>query len=153
MNESLYQSLIHPSAPAPVAWWPLAPGWWLLLALALALVLALPWLIMRWRRAASRRRKTGQALSDIPADLPDQQWLSEINSLLKRLLIRRGDIAPTRLYGQQWLEYLCGTYPRPQRSHLRPLAADLYRQAPDLSPEQRSALLRELRRWLRHNHV
>ena len=59
----------------------------------------------------------------------------------------------TRLFGQQWLEYLCGTYPRAQRHVLRPLAADLYRQTPELTPEQRRALLRELRRWLRHNHV
>jgi len=153
VNEALYQSLIHPAAPAPVTWWPPAPGWWLLLVLAMVAGFALPWLTLRWRRLTARRRRSGQALEDIPVDLSDQQWLSEINSLLKRLLIRRGDIAPTRLFGQQWLEYLCGTYPRAQRHVLRPLAADLYRQTPELTPEQRRALLRELRRWLRHNHV
>lgn len=153
MNEALFQSLIHPSAPEPVSAWPPAPGWWLLLALALAFGLSLPWFALRWRQLAARRRDTRQALKDIPSDLPDQQWLSEINSLLKRLLIRRGDVAPTRLFGEQWLQYLCDSYPRPQRSYLAPLAGDLYRQTPNLSREQRRALIRELRRWLRHNHV
>ncbi|WP_373186526.1 DUF4381 family protein [Halopseudomonas sp.] len=153
MNDALFQSLIHPVAPEPVPWWPPAPGWWILLALALIMGLALPWLALRWKRLGARRRRTGQALKDIPADLPDQQWLSEINSLLKRLLIRRGEVAPSRLFGEQWLEYLCNGYPRPQRSCLEPLAADLYRQTPNLTREQRRALLRELRRWLRHNHV
>ncbi|GGD09703.1 DUF4381 domain-containing protein [Halopseudomonas salina] len=153
MTEALYQSLIHPVAPPPVPWWPPAPGWWILLVLALVTAFALPWLILRWKRLVAHRRKTNQALKDIPADLPDQQWLSEINSLLKRLLIRRGEVTPTRLFGKQWLDYLCSSYPRPQRSYLAPLAADLYRQAPNLTREQRRALVRELRRWMRHNHV
>lgn len=153
MSEALFQSLIHPAAPAPVPWWPPAPGWWVLLVLALTLALALPWLVLHWKRLGAQRRRTSRALGNIPAELPDQQWLSEINSLLKRLLIRRGEVAPTRLFGEQWLEYLCTGYPRPQRSHLEPLAADLYRQAPNLTREQRRALLRELRRWLRHKHV
>jgi hypothetical protein len=113
----------------------------------------LPWAVMRWKKFNIKRRGTNQALKDIPADLSDQQWLSEINSLLKRLLLRRAEVAPTRLFGEQWLNYLCQGYPRPQRSYLAPLAADLYRQAPNLSDDQRRALLRELRRWLSHNHV
>lgn len=153
MNEALYQSLIHPTAPEPIPWWPPAPGWWILFALALAIAFGLPWLALRWKKHNTRRRWTSQALKDIPTDLPDQQWLSEINILLKRLLIRRGEVAPSRLFGEQWLDYLCQGYPRPQRRHLQPLAADLYRQAPNLSRDQRRALLRELRRWLSHNHV
>ena len=153
MNETLYQSLIHPMAPEPRSWWPPAPGWWALLTLLVTISFLLPWAVIRWKKFNIKRRGTNQALKDISADLSDQQWLSEINSLLKRLLLRRGEVAPTRLFGEQWLNYLCQGYPRPQRSHLAPLAADLYRQAPNLSDDQRRALLRELRRWLSHNHV
>jgi hypothetical protein len=153
VNDSLYQSLIHPMAPEPIPWWPPAPGWWGLLAVALIVSFLLPWAALRWEKHRKQKRGTHQALKDIPADLPDQQWLSEINSLLKRLLLRRGEVTPTRLFGEQWLNYLCQGYPRPQRACLEPLAADLYRQAPNLSRDQRRALLRELRRWLSHNHV
>jgi len=44
--------------PEPVGWWPPAPGWWLLLGLALLFALALlvgPPLLRRWRAWRSRR--------------------------------------------------------------------------------------------------
>ena len=41
--------------PAAVSWWPLAPGWWLLLGLVLLFALALPlWLWWRHRRRCWR---------------------------------------------------------------------------------------------------
>lgn len=153
MSEVLLNSLIHPSAPAPIHWWPPAPGWWLVLGALCLLGLTAPLLMVRWRRRSAIKLRAQQALRDIPASLTDQQWLTEVNTLLKRLLKQRGDLAATRLFGQAWLDYLCAHYPRPQRSSLEPLAADLYRQTVQLSALQRRNLQRELRRWLRHNHV
>lgn len=153
LSEELYAQLVHPAAPPPIPWWPPAPGWWLILAILLLLALLTPWLIMRWRRRSAVKLRAQQALRDIPATLTDQQWLAEVNTLLKRLLKQRGDAAATRLFGQQWLDYLCANYPRPQRRSLEPLAAELYRQTPELTQQQRRDLQRELRRWLRHNHV
>jgi len=40
--------------PEPVGWWPPAPGWWALLALALAGAAAWGWLA--WRRRTRVRR-------------------------------------------------------------------------------------------------
>ena len=40
--------------PEPVGWWPLAPGWWLLITIA---VLGIGWLLLR----ALRRYRRGQA--------------------------------------------------------------------------------------------
>ena len=153
MSDVLHDLLIPPSAPPPIPWWPPAPGWWVLMALTLLLALSLPWLWVHWQRRSARRLRAQDALRGISGSLPDQQWLTEINTLLKRLLKQRGDLAATRLYGQAWLDYLCQHYPRPQRQSLEPLAGDLYRQSPHLSAQQRLALQRELRRWLRHNHV
>lgn len=149
----LATALIHPAAPPPVAWWPPAPGWWALMLLALLLGLSLPWLLYRLKLRGQRRKAARQALQSISTELTDQQWLSEVNNLLKRLLKKRGELAATRLYGQAWLDYLCQHYPRPQRQALEPLAADLYRKSPQLPPQQRQALERELQRWLRHNHA
>ncbi|WP_022962262.1 DUF4381 domain-containing protein [Halopseudomonas pelagia] len=153
MTEALLNTLIHPAAPAPIPWWPPAPGWWLVLGAVCLLSLTAPFLLMRWRRRSAIKLRAQQALRDIPATLTDQQWLAEVNTLLKRLLKQRGDAAATRLFGQAWLDYLCAHYPRPQRRSLEPLAADLYRKTPQLSAQQRRDLHRELRRWLRHNHA
>ncbi|MEH6498572.1 MAG: DUF4381 domain-containing protein [Pseudoalteromonas distincta] len=153
MNEVLLESLIHPATPPPVHWWPPAPGWWILFGGLCLLCMLAPLLVVRWRRRSAIKLRAQQALRNIPTTLTDQQWLAEVNTLLKRLLKQRGHVAATRLFGDAWLDYLCDHYPRPQRRSLEPLAADLYRQTPQLSAEQRRALQRELRRWLRHNHV
>ena len=53
--ESLPLKDIH--LPADVPWWPLAPGWWVLLAALLVLTLLIHWLAV-WRRGVSRRVST-----------------------------------------------------------------------------------------------
>lgn len=150
----LHEQLIAPAAPPPIGWWPPAPGWWVLAATVVLLFLLLPWLQRQRRQHKKRRRQQGmQTLADIPAELADSQWLAEINIRLKQLLKQRGDEAATRLFGEAWLDYLCSRHPRIRRDALRPLAADLYRRQPALSDAQRQALLRELHRWMRHEHV
>ncbi|MGE0858472.1 MAG: DUF4381 family protein [Gammaproteobacteria bacterium] len=49
--------------PAPVSWWPLAPGWWLLL---IAVLLAALGLVL-WRRGAPTRRLRRAALAELAA--------------------------------------------------------------------------------------
>lgn len=154
IEQELHAQLIPPTAPPPVSWWPPAPGWWALGGLLLLLLFLLPWLVHYFRRHKLRkRRKARQVLAEIPAQLPDSQWLAAVNVRIKQFLLQRGEEAATRLYGNAWLDYLCDHYPAPKRSALQPLADDLYRPAPDLSEEQRRSLLRELRRWMRHNDV
>lgn len=153
MAESLSGVLLPPVEPPPVAWWPPAPGWWLLAALTLLVLIALPWLL-RWLRLRQLRRQRAQRLLDqIPETLPDRDWLAALNTLLKRIARHRGAEYATRLHGTAWLDYLCATCPRAQRSALEPLASALYQPAPELSADQRRQLRRELRRWIRHNHV
>lgn len=154
IEQQLQSQLLHPVAPPPVSWWPPAPGWWLLAGLLVLLLLLLPWLIHSLRGQRSRRRRQArQALAGIPAQLTDSQWLAAVNVRIKQLLRQQGNEAATRLYGTAWLDFLCTSYPSPQRSALQPLAEDLYRPGLQLSPEQRQQLLRELRRWMRHHNV
>lgn len=151
---SLQAQLIPAQQPAPITWWPPAPGWWVLVISLLLLALLLPWLLRQARRHKRRRhRHSWQVLADIPAQLPDAQWLAAINIRLKQLLKQRGDEAATRLFGEAWLDYLCSRNPQARRDALQPLAADLYRPQLQLSAEQRQALLKELRRWIRHDDV
>ena len=153
-EQELQAQLLHPLAPPAVPWWPPAPAWWALAALLLLLLLLLPWLAHYLRRHKSRRRRQArELLADIPAHLPDAQWLAAVNIRIKQLLRQQGDDAATRLYGTAWLDYLCASYPNAQRNALQPLADDLYRPDLTLDPAQRQILLRELRRWMRHNNV
>jgi hypothetical protein len=145
--------LMPPVPPPPIPWWPPAPGWWILGALLLTLALLTPWLLRRLVRQRSQRGRAEALLQRVPSAMSDREWLTELNRLLKRVVKHRGNLPATRLHGDAWLDYLCATYPRPQRSALEPLAAGLYQPAPTLGSDQRQALLRELRRWMRHNHV
>lgn len=152
--EALHQQLIAPSAPPPIGWWPPAPGWWLVAGSILLLLVLLPWLKRQTRRRSRRRLQLGRnTFADIPAELPNNQWLAEVNIRLKQILKQRGDDAATRLFGEAWLDYLCSRNPEAPREVLRPLAADLYRPEVQLSSAERQALLRALRRWVRHEHV
>ncbi|WP_150304060.1 DUF4381 domain-containing protein [Pseudomonas saliphila] len=153
MSSELSTALIHPAPPSPVSWWPPAPGWWLLLGLTLLLLLLLPRVLRSVQRRRLARTRVTQALHGLPATLPDREWLAAANKTLKRLLKRQGNDRATRLFGDDWLDYLCATYPEPNRHSLQPLAADLYRPDVTLTADQRRALEHELKRWLQHNHV
>ena len=86
--------------PEPVTWWPLAVGWWFLIALLLLTLTAMViWWTRRWRARAYRR----QAL----AELNDLQTPLEIAQLLKRTALdvtSREDVAA--LCGPAWIQWL-----------------------------------------------
>lgn len=153
MNETLAQQLIHPTSPPAVSWWPLAPGWWVLIGAAVVLCIMLPLAARRLRRRGDRRSHAQQELQRISGQLADRDWLTAHNSLIKRLLKAQGRDEATRLYGEAWLDYLCQSSPNVQRVALQPLAADLYRPTAHLTQSQRRALVRELQRWMRHQNV
>lgn len=97
--------------PDAVGWWPLAPGWWLLIALGVAL---LGWLAVLYRRrraqAAARRYALRQltALTNAYLEHGDAVRLSaELSELLRRTMLAyapRRDVAG--LTGEAWLEWL-----------------------------------------------
>ena len=97
--------------PDPVGWWPLAPGWWLLLA---TLVMLLIWLAVvrrsRHRRGAARRHAV-RALKRLErryaADGDAVQLAIDVSALLRRAMLAyapRADVAG--LTGAAWLEWL-----------------------------------------------
>ncbi len=72
--------------PDPVGWWPPAPGWWLLLLLALAtLAFSLVWLIKRYR-SNRYRREALVILIQLEASLAQQplELCHAILALLRR---------------------------------------------------------------------
>ena len=94
-------------APADPAFWPPAPGWWLVSGLIL--VLLIPVLvkgIKTWRRQRRRRRllRELQALSTLGSG---PELAARISELLKRVALsgfERREVA--RLSGEAWLDFL-----------------------------------------------
>ncbi|MCB1691753.1 MAG: DUF4381 domain-containing protein [Pseudomonadales bacterium] len=97
--------------PAPIDMWPLAPGWWILVAFAVLLVVAiLGWLYARWRRNQYRR----DALAELDRlrtryeSAPDNvAYIADYSTLLKRVALRsyRRD-AVASLSGESWVQFL-----------------------------------------------
>lgn len=97
--------------PDPVGWWPLAPGWWVVLALFAA---GLAWLAWRWYRAwqfEAPRRHALRELARIEAEYLEHRNPVELGKALSELL-RRGMLAyapradMAGLTGKAWLAWL-----------------------------------------------
>jgi hypothetical protein len=95
--------------PAP-SLWPPAPGWWLLAALSLALLI---WVTVRlWQRyrLQRQRRRILQALAELDRRYgagQDAAFASEVSILLRRLALKqfpRDEVAA--LTGDAWLRFL-----------------------------------------------
>ena len=100
--------------PAPISWWPLAPGWWLLLVVSTLIVIAISvWLWRRWRKLAALRQAL-QELRAIEAQWRQQQDARASSAALSALLKRMArhcypseDCA--RLTGLAWQAFLLRT--------------------------------------------
>ncbi|MDP6374476.1 MAG: DUF4381 domain-containing protein [Pseudomonadales bacterium] len=112
MHNDLLQQLRDIHAPLPPYFWPPAPGWWLLAALAVGLVCYALWrLIRRWRRFAAAREACSlyrRVYANLAHnEITPGQYLHAANALLKRLAIfgsGHGCVRP--LTGTGWLRYL-----------------------------------------------
>ena len=95
--------------PAEPAWWPPAPGWWLVAALALVL---LGWGLLALRTRLRRRRRL-QRIEALAADagrrFPDPAQGAELAAELSQLLRRAARLADppaVALRGEAWLQWL-----------------------------------------------
>ncbi|PNS07354.1 DUF4381 domain-containing protein [Solilutibacter silvestris] len=99
---------IH-QATAP-SWWPLAPGWWIVIAVVVAII-ALAWFL---RRRKIRRIRKLEAMFDDAVDAaptPAAQ-VRAMSELLRRAARRRQREADT-FEGETWLRFLDGGYKAP----------------------------------------
>lgn len=104
--------------PVPIDWWPLAPGWWLLIALAL---FGLGWLLLlawRTRRFNAPRRYAIRALAELEAEyLTNRNPVAlgrQVSALLRRGMLAyapRHEVAG--LTGDSWLKWLDQGLPVP----------------------------------------
>jgi Domain of unknown function (DUF4381) len=100
--------------PAAIGWWPLAPGWWILLAVVLVAAAGLAWWLYRRQRQNRYRRLALRALQSIQSDFQQSgdvtACVTAVNALLKNVALQaypRNEVA--QAHGQQWLDFLNST--------------------------------------------
>ncbi len=97
--------------PDPVSWWPLAPGWWILICLFLIMIALAIYLYIRSQRKTRQELIIEQSLQ-IFHDLEDQSiepkvLVSELSKLLRRTAISLyGRDNTAKLAGKEWLNFL-----------------------------------------------
>lgn len=97
--------------PAEIGWWPLAPGWWVLISIATAVALWYAWKgFLRWRANRARRIALRELayISQRFDQTGDAVGLAkELSELLRRALLA---YAPRHvvagLTGERWLAWL-----------------------------------------------
>ncbi len=112
--ENLLKQLYDITGLDWISWWPLAPGWWALIALV-SLVAG----IVYWRRRAWRLSWKGDAwrtLSAFEAGLSAdnaQQTVANLSGLIRRIAMRRFSRTECAgLEGEDWLRWLHEKDPR-----------------------------------------
>ena len=96
--------------PDAVSYWPLAPGWWIVAAIATTTIAVTAVIIYRrYQRNAYRREAATMlaTISQLRLDGDQTQYLQQLNHLLKQtaLTVDKRDLISS-LSGQSWLEFL-----------------------------------------------
>lgn len=139
--------------PELPAWWPPAPGWWILAALVLAAVAAALW---AWRRHYQQRayrrqavQELEQAWAELVADADASRYAQGLNRILRRTALvayPREQVAA--LTGVEWQGFLDASSPDsikgeflgPRGELLVSLSYRPFQSSPDLQPLQALAL-------------
>jgi hypothetical protein len=153
-------------APPPVGWWPLAPGWWALLALLPLLGWGL-WRLHLWRAGKKPIVRAELPLDPIRIEAlaelarlpkpydgePAGAWLQHINALLKRLCRNHypGSHSHT-LNGRQWLAFLDNRCPAAGLTRWMVLVEGAYKPECKLDDKAIAGLNHAVETWIR-KHV
>ena len=97
--------------PEAIGWWPLAPGWWVVIAVALVGLGFLFRLYLRARARGAARRHALQQLKDLTAEFEQHRnavaFSSSLSKLLRRTMLAyapRCNVAG--MIGDEWLTWL-----------------------------------------------
>lgn len=135
--------------PRVSMWWPLAPGWWVVLALLAVTVVALA--IFLRRRAAWRRHvqasladlRDAQARHALDGDTP--AFAAAASELVRRVA-RTRDARSVTMSGKAWHEALATMAPNHDVAALVALDAAKYRRNVDIDV---AATARDIEAWVR----
>jgi hypothetical protein len=105
--------------PDAISWWPLAPGWWFVIVLAVVgLAYLIRWYMRTRARGAARRhalRQLDQLTADFELHHDAIRFSRELSELLRRTMLAyapRGEVAG--LTGDAWLAWLDRDFDEPR---------------------------------------
>jgi hypothetical protein len=151
-------NLIDIVSPAPVPWWPPAPGWFVVAGvLAIVAIATLVVYVLRWKGNAYRREALRELEAIVRESAGDPQRLADLPELVKRTALAawpREIVAG--LTGEQWLHFLDQTgrtadFTNGPGTELPDLAY-IPQRATKLDPTRRQDMIKAIRRWIeRHD--
>ena len=111
MNNDPLAKLKDIHLPSDVSWWPLAPGWWGVLALFFIMMAVALYLYIRSQRKTKQELVIEQSLQIFHSlqqqSLTPKELLTELSELLRRTAISLyGRDATANLSGKKWLIFL-----------------------------------------------
>ena len=141
-------------AAAPPAFWPPAPGWWVLAALFITiLVLTTIWLLRRYRlyRLKLQIMDEISSLSDCCKD-NSEEFTARVSMLLRRIALRRySHERVASLTGSDWLRFLDETGGGGDFEHGIGQILDVGPYCPHTREQPREELLALAQRWAKQN--
>ena len=148
MNPEMMLSQLAPlREPAAIGWWPLAPGWWIVVALSVALLTGLVlWLRKRRLRTAYRRI----ALATLDEFRSRETGQDELNWLLKAAALKAYPHEQVAgLHGTAWQQFLASSCPK--------VASDAFAELDTLYQREPSPITSHLfdaaEQWIRQHEV
>ncbi len=156
MNPQDPLASLHPlREPLPIGWWPMAPGWWLLIAIAaLCLGGLVYFLVKRYRANAYRRQALAQLRAlrqQFLAQRDASQYVAQTNALLKSVALHcypRREVAASS--GEQWLTFLNSRVKGTEQFQPDFVTAAYRRACPDMDMAQ---LHRAAQSWIKRRKV
>lgn len=128
--------------PDPVSLWPLAPGWWLLLALLVISILIGLAIYGYWRHALRFRQQALRQLKHHYQQDDDALFLQHTAALLKRTALHRHP-EWAAMNGEQWQQSLQTVMPT---DIARLIAVSRYQRQPDFD---KAAVYQAAVHWIR----
>ena len=156
MNSQDPLAKLHPlREPELIGWWPLAPGWWLLVVLALLCVAALTYFMVRRYRAKAYRRRALTQLQQLhqayQADDDASRYIGQINALLKSVaLISYPHREVAACNGEEWRVFLNSSMNGTEQFQATFVTAAYQRDCPDMDMAQ---VHRVAQTWIKRHEV
>jgi len=96
--------------PAPVSIFPLATGWYIVIAIIFILIAVLTWWQLRRHKKKQQQQEIFSLLKQIEANAvttSDEKTIEECSILLKRVAVAKfPEQKPQLLFGKNWLQFL-----------------------------------------------
>lgn len=141
--------------PELISWWPLAPGWWLLLAIVLLGLSALVYFLVRRHRDNAYRRRALQQLQRLQQEYLVERntsaYLAKTNALLKSVALLaypRREVAASS--GEEWLSFLNNPLSDAEQFQPEFVTGAYQRVCPQIDMEQ---IHRSATKWIKRHEV